>query len=265
MYFMHSSYPQVIKSQTQAMEDALAMHAPCDGEDTLLATAALDKALHSYKFSRPYSYAYSAPEDSSKKVPEARSESSESEISADPKGREQVGSSSQVGSVSKDREASAASGGGGANSNGADSNSNSNGSENVKAASAGESGGGANSTEVEGTPVDTAGWLEGTVPLPGGYKTTRRDVLRLLPLAGAMGSFGFLLSRAKVLAPRSTCPLLYTLCTLVLACASVSVLCAHVCAQRVSQNNSQGQHTVENLSTILAEQLRHNEQSTGNQ
>lgn len=54
------------------------------------------------------------------------------------------------------------------------------------------SGGGA------GVPPGVGRWLEGLVPLPGGYKTTRRDVLRLVPLGGALASFGFLLSHAKV-------------------------------------------------------------------
>lgn len=41
-------------------------------------------------------------------------------------------------------------------------------------------------------------WLDGLVDLPAGYKTTRRDVLKLLPLAGMLASFGVVLTRAKV-------------------------------------------------------------------
>lgn len=55
----------------------------------------------------------------------------------------------------------------------------------------------------EATPrVDAAPtpWLDELVPLPGGYKTTRRDVLKLLPLAGGFGSIAVALANLKVCA-----------------------------------------------------------------
>ena len=41
-------------------------------------------------------------------------------------------------------------------------------------------------------------WLENTVPLPGGYRMTRRDVLKTLSLGGAVASGWVALTRLKV-------------------------------------------------------------------
>jgi hypothetical protein len=55
--------------------------------------------------------------------------------------------------------------------------------------------------------AEDAPWLDGVVDLPAGYKTTRRDILKLLPLAGMLASFRVVLTRAKVSAPVGTLPL----------------------------------------------------------
>lgn len=41
-------------------------------------------------------------------------------------------------------------------------------------------------------------WLEQLVPLPAGYKTTRRDALKFVSLAAALSSVGVMITRAKV-------------------------------------------------------------------
>lgn len=41
-------------------------------------------------------------------------------------------------------------------------------------------------------------WLEGTVSLPAGYRTTRRDMLKFASLGGAFASLYVGLSRAQV-------------------------------------------------------------------
>lgn len=42
------------------------------------------------------------------------------------------------------------------------------------------------------------GWLEKQMDLPGGYKTTRRDALKLINAAVVIGSGYILVSRGKV-------------------------------------------------------------------
>ena len=45
---------------------------------------------------------------------------------------------------------------------------------------------------------EAVGWLDHQLPLPGGYKTTRRDLLKLLPLAGLAGTGYAVVQNAKV-------------------------------------------------------------------
>lgn len=47
---------------------------------------------------------------------------------------------------------------------------------------------------MQGTP----GGLDAVIGLPGGYFTSRRDALKLVALAGGLGSFYVLLTRTKV-------------------------------------------------------------------
>ena len=51
--------------------------------------------------------------------------------------------------------------------------------------------------EPEHRRVQTRGWLDQMVPLPGGYRTSRRDVLKVVSLGGALSSAGVLLTRSK--------------------------------------------------------------------
>jgi hypothetical protein len=47
------------------------------------------------------------------------------------------------------------------------------------------------------SPSSSRPWLEELVPLPGGYKTTRRDALKFLSLGTGLGSFYLFFSRAE--------------------------------------------------------------------
>lgn len=152
---------QVIKLQDEVLEEVLAVEVTSENEDTLLATSARTKAhMHARTVT-----------------------------SRDDRGKEaSTAGDTQEDTVTSTEGSNGNSSGSGVAGGGGDAHEGSN----VNTGSSGAGGGGGGGGAPEG------GWLEGLVPLPGGYKTTRRDVLKLLPLSGAVASFGFLLANAKV-------------------------------------------------------------------